>query len=324
MQEYRAIGHREHRHQEGHGQRTLRSGPGDEPEEQDVGKAGAENPQRQQREPGLQAGHLRGPQPQGRQHQEQRGPDLAARGGGQRGRALQVAPGGAGRHPVTEAGAQAGQHGPQRMHVAAGLQPCRAARQQGHPGKADHQSGQARAIGPLAEPGPGHQRAEHGHGGVQHRRQAAVDVDQREGEQGKRQAGVEHPDGQGRLPEASQLTRLPTPEQQRQQEQRGHRHPQRGRGQGAELACTDAHEQEGRAPQRAQQQQVPEPGRCLFRNLHCTRTRLQRFLTHGCTLRPAACPAMQERACWGRPGAALTAATPSRASSRTLRSSPPA
>ena len=109
----RAVEHREHRHQEGHGQRARRPGAF-----RSAGRTGC-RPGRctPRRAPAIASqacrlGIVRRPEPERRQGQQQRGADLAAGGGGQRRHAAQIAARGAGREAVAQAGRQAGRHRP--------------------------------------------------------------------------------------------------------------------------------------------------------------------------------------------------------------------
>jgi len=161
----------------------------DQPEKQNVGNGGAHHAHRQQRQPGRHAGHARGPQPQRGQGQAERGADLAAGRRDQWRQARQVALGVAGRNAVADTGEQAGQQRPARRHARCGrLEAGLVPGQQGHAGKPDDQPGHAPAGQLVLQPGPGDQRAEHRHGGIQDRCQPGADGQQRKGKAGKRNA----------------------------------------------------------------------------------------------------------------------------------------
>ncbi len=166
-----------------------------------------------------------------------------------------------GRYAVAQAGQQASHDGPgARQAIGIGLEAGFIPGQQRNASKAEQQPDDARAVRSVLQPDPGHQRAKQGDGGVQNRRQPGAD-----GQQGIAKAG----EGQGRIEQAHEEHLLPmrcklwpesTPQQQGQQEQGGDHHAQTCRGQRPKFLGTQAHEEEGRTPERRQQQELAEPG----------------------------------------------------------------
>ncbi|MDT4867565.1 hypothetical protein FQZ97_1024850 [compost metagenome] len=82
----------------------------------------------------------------------------------------------------------------------------------------------------------------------------------REGEQRKRDARVEQAHEEDGLGAAHEVAPDAGDQKGRQQEQRGQRHTQARRGQGAELGRAQAHEEKGRAPEGGEQDEFEDEG----------------------------------------------------------------
>jgi hypothetical protein len=142
--------------------------------------------------------------------------------------------------------------------VGTGLEAGLVPGQEGDAGEADDEAEHAQRRQALAQPDEGDNGRPQRRRRIDDAGQARRDGQSCEGEQCERNGAVQGTDEQQSLPVRAQLGQLAAGSQQRDQHGAGQADAHGGQRDGTELVRTQAHEEEGGAPQRRQQDQLAE------------------------------------------------------------------